>query len=641
MANWKPKTFKPDSFTPDPAEPATDAPAESGLVQRLAAIGDAEGKAEAFGRGAVQGATLGLGDESTGLFQALADRFPSMRLNPLAFAAHLTSGRPVSEFFTDYLDEQEKRNAGRGQSFLDSYRQQRDDVRRGNEASEKAHGGMYLGGNLFGGAITAPLMGGSGAGKTLGQLMLQGAKVGAATGAAYGFGSSKADLTSGRLEDWLQAAGDTALGGAGGAALGVAAPPVVSALGYVGRNVVSPALKYLRGGFIEPTPAAQRLMSQGAELSLGQMRPDSTFGRVEELAASAPGTPLSAVREKSAGSVRDLLLKAASAPGAKAPVAGAPVADQLEQLRAGFGQIYNQALDGAMLEPEKYLGSGKWRGLLTDPEMVGTAKTKGAFELAAGAKDIDASPDVRARALDWLTDKAQQLVPIKSGPNAGKVEARSIQALRTQLRDKLRSLGAEGDDRSLREIYGRAEEFVSELLEGQLPPDRAAMLKGADATYKNLLAVQDAANGRAFAGQDQEFTPTQLLQAIRTRGSTPALESVARDAQSVLAARYPPTGLQQAALSSVPGLKWIGPIGTTAFNTSPALKQHALRPLWQAGLPAKTLAALGQAIEGAGKSPRVTSTAARTLLDLLTPPAPPVSSLAQGEDDPPAWALAP
>lgn len=48
----------------------------------------------------------------------------------------------------------------------------------------------------------------------------QAAKVGATTGALYGLGSNENDLTSGKLEDYLGAAKDTALGGAGGAAIG-------------------------------------------------------------------------------------------------------------------------------------------------------------------------------------------------------------------------------------------------------------------------------------------------------------------------------------------------------------------------------------------------------------------------------------
>lgn len=551
-----------------------------------------------LGRGLGQGATFGFGDEINGLIQALA-----------------TSGG----------------------TFGDRYRQERDSFRRENDDAKRAHGGWYLGGTIAGGLPAAIASGGRlGPQATLAQIAGRGALAGGATGLASGLGGSDADLTQG---EYLQAGKDAGLSGLLGLGLGAGIPAAGAALGWAGRNVVSPVAQFLRGGYVKPTPEAQRLGQAGVNLTLGQMNPRSAYGRTEELAAKTVlGGPLADARARASSQARDMLLKGAGAPGAAPPTVGAPVAQQLDELAAGFAKVYDDALGGARLQPEMYEGAGKWRGLITDPALKGAAKTKGAFELAAGARDIDASPAVRQRALSWLADKAQSLKPAKSGPNAGTVEARSIQALRTQLRDKIRSLGEEGDDRQLREIYGRAEEFVSELLHGQLPPDKSAALQAADTSYRNLLAAKDAAK-RAFV-QNEEFTPAQLLQAIRAKGATPGLESSARDAHGVLSASYPPTGVTAWA-ANIPGAKHVAPTLMGLNNTVPLLRNHALRQMYAPGLPARALSATGRALEGAAMTPRASMPAARTLQQLLSPPpTQPLASFATTEDELPPWAMA-
>lgn len=612
MSNWR------DTAIEVPHEAALEAtPGESGLVQMLSQVGNAEGAVDAFGRGAANGATLGFKGEGVGLMQALAERFPSIGLNPLAFAAHLTSGRPVSEFFTNYLDEQNKRNEGRGQSFLDSYRQNRDNEDARDKAAEEAHGGFYLGGNLVGGLAPSVLMPGSKA-KGFWELAKQGGKIGALSGAAYGLGSSGADLTTGNGADYAQAGLDTLGGGVLGGAIGAAAPPVVGLIGGAARKVGAPLVSLVRGGYIRPTAEAQRLVDAGANLTLGRMDPSSPLGRFEELATSkADGGSLKILRNQGDDSVRDIALKAAGAPGAKPPTAGAPVLEQLDQLRAGFGQVYSDALDGVRLP---------------DP----STNTSAAFEAAAKAPEINATGKVRAQALKWLKNEVTSLAPAD-----GTVDARAMQALRTRLRDEIRGLGDEGDDRAMKQIIKRAEGAVSDLLGSGLPPERAAMLKSADDTYRNLLAVEEAAKSAAAHRNDHQFSPAALLNAIRNRGATPALDSVARDANKVLTATYPLTGIQGAAGEVAPVTKYLGPAWAHLSNTVPWMRNHALNPLWTPGLPARAFSAAGRALGDVAQSPRATSAAARTLYDLINPPAPPVSSLALEDEDRPAWAVAP
>lgn len=508
---------------------------------------------EIFGRGAGQGVTFGFGDEINGAVQALGQRYLPEKWGGGGEAAQR---RPLA----------------------DLYRASVDSDRLANHRAEATNKRLFLAGNIAGGLVTAPLLTTGGAPMlaargaplttNLGRLMLQGAKTGALGGAISGLGTSEEQTLGGMAKD-------TAIGAGAGAAVG-GVLPVPIRVGQGAARVFKRAGEAVAGGgYIVPTPEAERLAKEGVQITVGRMDPSSAFGRTEELAANkVTGGSVSAARAATDSSARDALLRRAGMPGAKPPTAGAPVSQQLDELGQGFANAYDEALEGTVMSPEKYLGKGKWRGLLTDETLKGAAKTKGAFDLAANDKSIDASPRVRNEALAWLANEAQSLNPAKSGPNAGMVDAKSIQALRTRLRDRIRNLRGEGDDRQKKEIYQRAEEFVSELLEGSLPPERAAQLKSADTAYRNLLAVDDAAQ-RAFV-QNQEFTPAQLLMAIRQRGATPELESLARDAHSVLSAKYAPTGIQVAASESVPLINKVGPAWAAMVNASPTLRAHAL-----------------------------------------------------------------
>ncbi len=128
------------------------------------------GRAEALGRGALQGVTLGFSDEIAGA---------------------------IGSLFSDK-----------------SYSQIRDESRQANEAAKQAHGGYYLGGELGGGVASAFIPGLN---------VAKGASVAAAAGkmalvgGASGLGSSSADLTKG---DFAHAAIDTAKAAIAGAVIG-------------------------------------------------------------------------------------------------------------------------------------------------------------------------------------------------------------------------------------------------------------------------------------------------------------------------------------------------------------------------------------------------------------------------------------
>jgi hypothetical protein len=147
--------------------------------------GQVPSKLESLVRGAAQGASMGFADEITGALESA------------------TSDK--------------------------SYQQARDESRANYKSAEEANPKTFMGGEFGGAAATALIPG-------LGEATIP--KL-AAQGAAYGLGSSNADLTSGKVEDMEQAAKDTAKGGAVGTVLGLAGKALTKALPAVAKTAVS------------------------------------------------------------------------------------------------------------------------------------------------------------------------------------------------------------------------------------------------------------------------------------------------------------------------------------------------------------------------------------------------------------------
>jgi hypothetical protein len=185
----------PEGFVPDP-QPGSQPPFPEGFVpyadsQSGASSAPRPSWAEALGRGALQGATLGFSDELAGVIESVV---------------------------TDK-----------------SYEQARDESRAKNKAAQEAHPWLYGGGELAGGAATA-LVPGAGV-ATLGKAAL--------AGAAAGLGGSEADLTKG---EFGQAAFDTALGGTVGAVAHGAGKLAGKVLGGAAERVENSELAGLREG---------------------------------------------------------------------------------------------------------------------------------------------------------------------------------------------------------------------------------------------------------------------------------------------------------------------------------------------------------------------------------------------------------
>lgn len=213
--------------------------------------GSGPSRAEAFFRGAGQGATLGLGDEINGLVQALGERY---------LPESMGGGGPQAQ----------------ARTFGDLYRGNRDAFRRDNASAETAHGGAYLGGNILGGlpiTTALPSFGAASKGAGYAKLAKSGALAGILQGGISGIGGGLADMTRSQFGP---AGGEVLFNAAGGGALGGALGPVPKLLGALAPNLqqfayrravkaAGPMLKDIRalqrGGRLESV--GKKLMDMG------------------------------------------------------------------------------------------------------------------------------------------------------------------------------------------------------------------------------------------------------------------------------------------------------------------------------------------------------------------------------------------
>lgn len=199
-------------------------------------------KTESLLRGAAQGATFGTSDELVGAAET-ATSVPKRFLESLFPTAGATEGslgydiENPSGSKEDFYKQQQQATLklAQGQeevlpqgleALLSDYRKGRDESRSANVAAQEANPVSYLGGELLGGAATAPFTGGAGAVGAIGKVGLTKAlpaliKAGVKQGAAAGAGYSESDLTEGEVGGLAK---DIGLGAGAGGALSAVLP---------------------------------------------------------------------------------------------------------------------------------------------------------------------------------------------------------------------------------------------------------------------------------------------------------------------------------------------------------------------------------------------------------------------------------
>lgn len=252
--------MKLSDIDPNDIEVIEEAPKAQGL--RLSDLDDSDievvesqgpGIGESLGRGSIQGASFGMGDELAGLQKAITgqDLDLGTYLPPVAMgrAAKNIGGKLYDVATTDKtLSDLLKELKG-------TYVSKRDEVRADNKLAEETNPVAYNVGDIGTSVATGLMTGGAGlVGKGLSaaglklaakeggkELLEQGIKrgglgalttIGTAEGLLHGAGRSEADLTEGEVGEF---ATDTAIGGA----IGAAAPSVLKGVGKVVKGTAN------------------------------------------------------------------------------------------------------------------------------------------------------------------------------------------------------------------------------------------------------------------------------------------------------------------------------------------------------------------------------------------------------------------
>lgn len=280
----------PDGTDPDTIH-AVMSQATGGKGAGGAAPENGPSSAEALGRGALQGLTLNTSDEMYAGARGAYDKV-----------------------------------FGSG-DYGGAYDKALGEVRAGNAAAEKAHPGMYLGGQFGGGAIPAaaltlgsavfPGLAPAAAASdvktaaqaaTLGSKVWRGVKGGALFGAAAGAGGAESapDAT------FTDAVGNRLSGAAGGAAaggaIGGALPPVLQLGGALGRNLISNPVKALAN----PKALADQKLAEAFARDQGGATPNT-----QQLSSSLDNlaqTPGSILADAGGKNVKGLLKAANNTP---------------------------------------------------------------------------------------------------------------------------------------------------------------------------------------------------------------------------------------------------------------------------------------------------------------------------------------
>jgi hypothetical protein len=279
---------------------------------------------ESLGRGALQGATLGFGDEAAGAITGLMQGGVNLLPKSLARALDVEQA-PAS----------------------DAYAFSRDSERQANAAADKAHGGYYLGGNLVGGALTAPLLPGVAAAKGagLGARTLAGIANGATQGAAFGLGASNAQLAS------TDALKDTLTGGLVGGAIGGAAPVVGAGIGKLAGRAKRGAAEAVAAQTEKSAAAkAAEIARQSGQIGRDTATTFQTFERYQQI-LNDPNAP-QRLKDGAQASLNDPRFKAALLKAQEEYVRKGP--ELLSAIESGYAKLDDaRAMDVAKDAAEK------------------------------------------------------------------------------------------------------------------------------------------------------------------------------------------------------------------------------------------------------------------------------------------------
>lgn len=359
-----------------------------------------------------------------------------------------------------------------------------------NKAAEEA-GGWGTAGRI-GADVAATMIPGS---KMVGAankvpLVLRSALAGGALGAATKPGDAPERLEAGA---W----------GMGGGALG-------EAVGQTGRRVLT--------GIIPSTKAAQRLMGRGIQPTIGQAAdPEKFVGKlvstIESAATSVPGigTAIERARARTVKEGIEDIINKGLPPGATADqFRRMEPWEKIAAIKGTFGTTYDDALKGVKVRPTKEFDESVSK-IVNDP-------------------GIGLTPAQREQVLKHVDDLVYQkygnakpttgtiIVPGAPTPAlpvemAGDVFKRAESDIGAAAR-KWRG-SATQQDRAVGEAYDKIKDAMRNLRKEGVAPEKRALVDAIDSQYAKFKRIEAAAGSAGASTRGGEFTPAQLMNAIR------------------------------------------------------------------------------------------------------------------------------
>lgn len=478
------------------------------------AVDTFENKAMRYGREAMrQGGIAGknLAEGVVGTFGLITDT-PAKNYDA---AAYLAGGKPSPQWMKP------------AESFIQGMEQLGGPELQPRDATERVVGDVQQG---IGGAI-----GGLGAGQTLTKFAAPAAqRIGEILSSVKGaFAPAVASpLASGIVKE---------SGGGRGAQLAAALAGGVAPAGGAA------ALKSMRG--ITPTPEAQFLLNRGMDLTPGQLNKGGFFDQLETSFENVPviGQIIKAPKDQVEENLRHALIQESAAPNAIIPKSK-KVSEMLDSAYKSYTPAYDTVKGFPLvLQNGKPVIFNAGRNLPLEQKIRSAVNTV----------TINSRPSDRNIVLRFLFDKEEGLFSRKIDTSDDLLKIRS--QVRTKRRDvKPNEVNAE----IIRDLYGKAEEAITEALESQLPPNLIQRLKAVDAKYADYKKIEDA----VFAG-GEGFTLKQVERSLKKKADKSSyargksggpFRELIEAGEAVTADTLPQTGARLAPLAATAGVLGTG-----------------------------------------------------------------------------------
>lgn len=299
-----------------------------------------------------------------------------------------------------------------------------------------------------------------------------------------------------------------------------------------------------------PSEPARGLMDEGIQPTVGQAR-GGVVGAMEEKLQSVPfmGDAIIRARTRSVKELNAAALKRAAPPGVKADFKDMPIKDAVGWLADTYTDAYNSIYKGKNFP-------------LRSSDLSAIQKT-------IDSKQYLISDDVRDQALGYL----REILEVgRDGANySGEIISQTLSEVRRIARTAKRSQSlAEQEQGKLYEGLARQ---LEKWRDRNLSPAQREKAHRIDRSYANYKRVERAAS---YLGQDDMFTPAQLLNAVKAEGGArqfakgrALMQDLAAPGRQALAAKIPDSGTATRLMSGAglgAGLGYIDPSLLAAYG---------------------------------------------------------------------------